>query len=450
MNDAQRIRRLPILVLSNGVHAVFAALTGGSTIILYYNELGLDKAQIGLIGSLIHVFGPIAFLFGPLAMRMGLKRAGILFFGFRKVTITLLALAPWLAVHYSSSVVFPFIVLILVTYGIARVLAETALYPWMLEVIPNSVRGQFEAFSGMASTACALAGIAIASHVIASNTGFGRFQMLILIGGAIGVVSVLLLLFLPGGEPKKEQTSRTPNWRELRFALGDRNLRAYILGLCTAILPTTAWAIFVPLYLLQEVGIEAAHVVMLQSASIAGHFCSSYIWGWAADHFGSKPVALSGLMLTVAAPLGWIMMPHHSVWSLPCAAAIALVYGVASIAWEIGLKRLLYAGIVPPEKRLEYIAIYYSAQEVTLLSSPLLAGLLLTWLDGAGSTVFGLSSYTVYFALTMTLCAVSILFVRRIKDDGAVSTLQLWARLPGVYPEIKERVRQRVARRPRR
>ena len=105
MNDAQRIRRLPVLVLSNGVHAIFGALTGGSTIILFYNELGLDKAQIGLIGSLIHIFGPIAFLVGPLALRIGLKRVGIMCFGFRKVTITFLALAPWLALHYSSSVV---------------------------------------------------------------------------------------------------------------------------------------------------------------------------------------------------------------------------------------------------------------------------------------------------------------------------------------------------------
>ena len=152
---------------------------------------------------------------------------------------------------------------------------------------------------------------------------------------------------------------------------------------------------------------------------------------------------------TVAVPAGWMMMPHHSVWSLPCAAVIALVNGVASIAWEIGLKRLLYAGIVPPEKRLEYIAVFYSAQEMTLLASPLLAGLLLTWLDASGTTVFGMTSYTLFFALTMTLCAASVAFVRRIVDEGSVTTMQLWARLPGVYPEIVEMVRKRVARRSR-
>lgn len=450
MNEAQRIGRLPVLVARSGVEAIFGAFAGGSTVILFYDELGLDKAQIGLIGSMIHVFGPVAVLVGPFAVRFGLKRAAMLFYSMRKVTITLLVLAPWLAIHYSSYFVFPFIVLIMATYGLVRVLAETALYPWMVEVVPNSVRGQYEALRGMAATACSLGAIAVASHVIASGSDFWRFQVLIGTGGLIGLISTALLFFVPGGEPKPQQASSKPNWGELKLAFADRNMRAYLLGLCTATFPTTAWTIFVPLYLLQEVGLAPADVILLQSATIAGSFLFSYIWGWTADRFGSKPVAVSGIMLTVAVPVGWMVMPHGSSWSFICAAAIALVNGVASVAWSIGLARLLYANIVPVEKKVEYLAVYYSAQEITLLASPLLAGLLLTWLEAAGDSVFGMTSYTFFFAVTTALCAISVAFVRRIKDEGSVGTLQLWARLPEAYPRIREAVRQRVARRSQR
>ena len=446
MNDAQRIRRLPILALSNSVGAIFGGLAGGTTLLLFYTELGLDKVQIGLFGSLMHLFGPLVIFVAPVAVRFGLKRTVVLFYGSRKVTMVLLALVPWLALRYSTELVFPIILLILGAYGLFRVIAETALYPWMIEVIPNRVRGQFEAINSMATTVCSLGAIAVASHVIETYTGFWRFQVLIGVGGAIGVASVSLLLLMPGGEPKPEQTSRTPNWRELKHVLGDRNLRAYVLGIGTATLPMSAWGIFVPLFLLQKVGLAAGDVVMLQTARIAGSFLSSYVWGWAADRFGSKPVALSGLALCLTLPVGWLVMPHGSPWSLASAVVITLVDGVAATAWWIGLSRLLYTSIVRPERKTEYMAVYYTGQEVTALAAPLLAGLMLTWLDARGA-IFGMTPYTFFFLVTMAICALSLIVVRRIKDEGALSTLELWSRLPGIYPELAASLRQRLARR---
>ena len=446
MSEAERIRRLPILAVSQSMHAIFGGLAGGTTLILFYTELGLDKTQIGLFGSLMHLCGPLVIFIAPFAARFGLKRTAVLFYGSRKVTMALMALVPWLAMVYSTDLVFPSIVLILGVYGFLRVVAETAIYPWMIEVIPNRVRGQFEAINSMATTVCSLGAIAVASHVIETYTGFWRFQVLIGAGGAIGVVSALLLLPLPGGEPRRELASSAPNWGELKHALGDRNLRAYILGIGTATLPMAAWAIFVPLFLLQEVGLAAGDIVMLQTARVAGAFLSSYIWGWAADRFGSRPVAVSGLALAVALPIGWLTTPHGSAWSFAWAAAITLVDGIAATAWWIGLNRLLYTSIVPPDKKTEYMAVYYTAQEVTALASPLLAGLLLSWLDARGA-VLGMTSYTFFFVLTMVICAASLVVMRRIRDEGALSTLELWSRLPGAYPELAATLRRRLARR---
>jgi hypothetical protein len=95
LDNAQRTRRLPVFLLSNTVHAIFGALATGTTLVLFYDELGLDKAEIGILGSLMHLLGPIVIFIAPLAARFGLKRTVILFYGTRKLVIILLALAPW-------------------------------------------------------------------------------------------------------------------------------------------------------------------------------------------------------------------------------------------------------------------------------------------------------------------------------------------------------------------
>ncbi len=43
-----------------------------------------------------------------------------------------------------------------------------------------------------------------------------------------------------------------------------------------------------------------------------GSLLSSYFWGWLADRYGSKPIALNGLLMTLLLPILWAIMPRGS------------------------------------------------------------------------------------------------------------------------------------------
>lgn len=53
-------------------------------------------------------------------------------------------------------------------------------------------------------------------------------------------------------------------------------------------------------------------------------------------------------------------MPRHHHWSLAFALAIAAILGVANLGRGTGANRLLYVNIVPPARRMEYMATFYA------------------------------------------------------------------------------------------
>ena len=114
-----KIRRLPWALLSAALGSVYGNL--GAVLVLYYDELGLPKTHIGLLNALIFLPGP-------------------------------LALCPFV-LHKGGLVgVVVFTTAVMGTFGVLRVIAETALYPWAYEFVPRRVRGQFSAINNIVST----------------------------------------------------------------------------------------------------------------------------------------------------------------------------------------------------------------------------------------------------------------------------------------------------------
>ena len=110
----------------------------------------------------------------------------------------------------------------------------------------------------------------------------------------------------------------------------------------------------------EEVGLIRANVVLLQSGTLLGSLISSYLWGWAADRYSSKPVMISGITLLTLLPVFWLFMPRNSPSSLYIALGIAFFQGVANMGWGIGSARLLYVSIVPAAKKSDYMSVYFA------------------------------------------------------------------------------------------
>jgi HEAT repeat protein len=183
---------------------------------------------------------------------------------------------------------------------------------------------------------------------------------------------------------------------------------------------------FLPLFMEKQVGLSTSAVVWLQTGSLIGGLASTFLWGWAADRYGSKPVMLSSIFPKLLLPIGWLLMPQNSPFSIYAAMGIALVQGVSEVGWAIGSSRLLFVSVVPTEKKTEYMAVYYAAIGLIGGFSQLIGG----WILDATVTLDGrflflpLNPYTPLFLIGLIFLLVSLFIMRQVQADHSVTTSQ--------------------------
>ena len=425
--NAEKIRRLPWSIASNAANTVFVQYTFfGSAFILFLNQLELNNSQIGFLLSLFPFFGIVAIFVAPMAASFGYKRTYILFYGIRKVVSAFLLLTPWVLARFGSQVTLIFIMVIVIVFALCRAIAETALYPWIQEYIPNSVRGRYSATNDVFSRITGVIAAAIGAYIIGRSAGLDRFVILIAIGVLFGFISVWAAAQRPGGAARKEVAGQRASLADLLPALRDINLIRYLVGLGLITLATVPMVSFLPLFMEEQVGLSTSAVVWLQTGSLVGGLVSTFLWGWAADRYGSKPVMLSSIFPKLLLPIGWLLMPQNSPFSIYAAMGIALVQGFSEVGWAIGSSRLLFVSVVPPEKKTEYMAVYYATIGLIGGFSQLVGGWILdasAGLDGRFLFI-SLDPYTPLFVIGLLLPLVALFTMRRVQADSSITTSQ--------------------------
>jgi HEAT repeat protein/sugar phosphate permease len=420
----EKLRALPWGVAWSVANSVFAQYTFfGSIFILFLNELGLDEAQIGSLLSLMPFLGIVAVFVAATLARLGYKRVFVVSFSLRTSTAGLLLLAPAILARYGQEVVLGFIVVTVSAFGLFRAVGFTAYYPWLQEQVPDSVRGKYTAVkNALASLSGVLAALA-AGYVLGTNPDLGRFRVLIVAGVAAGIVSIWTSTRIPGGAPNPGDRSESSSSQEMVAAARDPNFARYLAGIGLVTLSTVPLVSFVPLFMKDQVGLSANHVVWLDTGSLLGGLLSSYLWGWLADRYGSKPIMVSGVLLLPLMPLAWLLMPRGTAWSLYLALAIALGQGFINTGWSIGSGRMLFVGVVPAEKKTAYMAVYYAWAGVAGGLGQLLGGWLLSLAAGVHGQwwIVTLDPFTLLFLAGIVFPLAGHMLFRRVRADGEVS-----------------------------
>jgi HEAT repeat protein/MFS family permease len=419
-----KLRGLPWSIAGNSFNTVFVQFTYfGSAFILFLSELGLTKSQIGFLLSLFPFSGLIALFIAPWVARFGFKRTFLTFYGLRKVVTAFLLLTPWVFTLYGLQPALLYVSAIVAVFALCRATAETGVYPWIQEYVPNSVRGKYAATNNAATTVVGFMAVAIAGLIIGRSTGLTGFMWLIAVGVIFGLLAVWAFSFVPGGAPAQGDEAEALARRDLGGAVRDRNFVKYLGGIAILIIATTPMVSFLPLFMQEEVGLAAGNVVWLQTGTLFGGLVSGYLWGWAADRYGSRPVMLWGLVIKLFLPLAWLLMPRALPISLPVALAIALFQGFGDMGWGIGSARLLFVSVVPSARKGDYLALYYTWIGVVGGASQLLGGRILDLSEQLRGRllIFPVDPYTPLFVAGLLLTAVSILLLRATASDTQVS-----------------------------
>lgn len=421
ITNAEKIRRLPWNIALSATNNIFATLTFfGSAFVLMLNQLGFSNSQIGFLLSLLPFTGIVALFIAPHVARFGYKRTFVTFFGIRKVVTAFLLFIPAVMEHFGAPAVMTLVTLVVAAFALCRSISETGLYPWSQEYIPNSVRGKHSAINDMVARVTGLIAIGFSGFVLGVTTGLTSYMILFAVGLVFGAISVWSATHLPGGAPT---TNAKPiSHRDFLEVLKDRNFLLFMIGLGLIIFGGAPLA-FLPLFMQKQIGLNDSAVVLLQMGPVIGGFSATYLFGWASDRYGSKPVMLLGLYIKMLLPVAWLLIPRHSPLSLAVAMAIAFFWGIAEIGWAIGSGRLLFVRVVPYEKRAEYMAVFYALVGIMGGISQIVSGRLLDAFAGISGQflIFQLDQFTPLFIAVLVLTGLGVVLFHRVQADSSVS-----------------------------
>ncbi len=424
----EKLRGLPWGTAWSVTNAVFATYTFfGSIFVLFLNRVGLDKAQIGSLLSLLPFFGVVAlFVAAPIA-RAGHKRVFLASMMTRTLMALLLLLVPTVSAQFGAQATLALIVAVVAAFGLARAVGFTAYYPWSQEIIPDGVRGKISAIRSILSNLSGMAAVLAAGWILGPDPDLGPFMVLISIGVACGLLSLWLASKQPGGAPVKDARVEEGSLRNMLLAARDPSFRRYLLGIGLVSLATVPLGSFVPLFMIEQVGLSSNQAVWLDTGVLIGAVASGYLWGWLADRYGSKPVMMLGAYLLPLAPVAWLLMPRGVTLSLYVALIIAFVQGLVNTGWNLGSGRLLFVEIVPAEKSSPYMALYFAWAGVAGALGQVLGGWVVdlsSGLSGQWGIGYLLHPYTILFLLGIMLPLFGILLFRGVAADSGVTTRQ--------------------------
>lgn len=413
LTDDEKIRRLPWAFAHIAANTVFCQLTVfGPVFVLFLTELGLDKAQIGLLLAFFPLAGIVAPLVAPLVARVGYKRIFVALWGARKLVIAGLLLTPAVAARYGASGTLRFVAADMAAFALCRAIAETGMYPWMREFIPDRVRGRFAAMDNLLGTLFGFLAVSFAGYVIGRSAGLNGYMLLIFVGVIFGLVATAAIVFVPGGTPQRGSGSAKPDLRATRATLRDRDFVRFLAGLGLMTLAVVPLNSFLALFARERLGLPQANVIFLQGAVLAGGLLSSYLWGWAADRSGSKPVMLAGVISAVALPLLWLATPGQRPWTFFAALGVAFITGAGQPAWSVGYSRFLFMDVVPEGGAAQYMAAFYAWAGITGATGAIFSGQVLQRVQNLSHSTLaaGVDAYALLFTCSV-ICALGALAI---------------------------------------
>jgi len=447
----EKIRGLPWVLAKNASLAVHARfLFFGSSFVLFLNQVGFNKTQIGALLSLLPFLGLVAIFAAPWVAQRGVKRVYLTFFGSRNFFIFLLLFSPSIYLRWGMTIAFYYIAGSMACYGLFRAIGETGHYPWQQEYIPDDIRGKFSATANIITNVARLIAVSFAAYVVGLSDNLERFLLLFALGGIFGLSAVWAASRIPGGVPNPEVASKRPDFKGMAQSLKDRSFVSFLFGVGMLTLINLPIFSFVPLFMREKVGLSAGNVVWLQTGVLIASMGTGYIWGWAADRYGSKPVMLSGVIAKAILPMFWLVIPRGTSSSFIIALLIAFWQGFAAQGWWIGHTRLLFVRVVPPAQKTAYMAVYYAWIGVLGGASRMISGALLDRFAGLSRQVgfLQIDAYTILFVAGIVLPLVSLLIFRTVRADGPVSLGEFAGKFVhgNIFVAVESIIRYQLAR----
>lgn len=406
---------------------IYLQLTTSPATVQFARALGANGLHIGILGALPTAMLFMQFVSGVLVNRIKYRRRLWLTVGIAHRLVMLpAALGPCIWPDMPAGFwVWTLVALTAVNYGMAD-FCHPLWMSWMGDYLPKQGLSRFWGHRHLwmhwtAAATLGLAAVYVAGHPEGIKPAFAVLGM---IAAFCGVVD--LLIFLKVDEPPVRPAS-SPRLRDIFAApFQQREFRRFIGFTCFWHFAAMTGAPFISLFLLEYVGMDLLHVMLLWATSWIGGALTAGRLGWLADKFGHRPLLVLSVAFKSSLMVALLFVPanpHFTFWLLiPAFMLDALLNAGIAIAQHGFL--LSYS---PSENRAMYIAAGTAVAGMVGGATSVISGAILRSLAAWDFSFLavGVSHFHVLFSLSVVLRLFAAVLVLRVEEPEAAHTREV-------------------------
>lgn len=413
-------------------NAVSFQIMMGAPIIVYAKSLGASSTVLGIIAA----FTPLMTVFQlPAAQhldRYGYKQFVLMGWGLRSIFIFIVAAIPIMG-FLDGPTKMALLLASLFLFNLLRGISSAAWMPWMVELVPESIRGRFLSVDQLFMYGGCLLSLILSAIIMNGTVDPWEFSLVFLISAIGATASLQCIKKIPEvvAESKKKLSSQRVPWGAMLKYAPFRELICFNVIYMMVI---GSLGVFTVEYLRDMSHFAVSEVLFLSAFSFVGALAVLPFIGRMVDETGSKPllrVAVSvfaiviGLWFLIAAGV----LPA-TIWLI---AGLNFLSGAASANFNLANVRITMS-TMPEMGRNHFFALFTVISSLGLGAAPVTWGLML---DAIGSyeAVTGVlhwKRHSIYFLALLALNVVAFLFISRLHESpgsGRQEPSLIYARL---------------------
>ena len=382
------LRELPapprLFLLFTAVNVFSWQCIAGQALVLFARALSMPPALVGLLLSFMPISMLLVIFAVPLVEWLGPRKLLLFTWLARNLLAMAVFLLPWAVSRWGEPAGWQVLLFAILGFSLIRALGVGAWYPWLHELVPRPILGSyFSIETAMSQVVVILLALGMAP-VLAMNQGLGRFFLIYGAGIAAGLISVLLIRKIPGGESGVgEAASDALRPSSMLTALADREYRRFLLLAMLGIASLMWLNAASVMYLRDMLAYSDTRIMLLLAAGGIGVAFTVRFWGRAADRFGSVPAMIQLLAVHAFFAFSWWALLPAGRFTGLLALPIIVCTAVFNAAFTMVSARGMLCR-VRDEGRVSYTSLWILGVSAANGLPPILAGLLIDFLGLAG------------------------------------------------------------------
>lgn len=386
----------------------------GQVLILFARSLEMPADLVDLLISFIPVSMLLVVVSIPAVEVLGPRKLLITTWLLRNILISSVFFIPAVTVHYGQRAAWLMLLCAVLLFFLVRAFGVGAWYPWLHEIVPrDNIADYFNSETILVQGANILLAVLI-SQVLAHFSGISSFFLVYGAGVVIGLLSVVMLVFMPGGRKSPKLPGGERGYASFYTAFADKPYRHFIMVIAVA-LSSLMWVGSASILYLRDIMLFPGGKIMFMTA-IGGIAVALTIRSWSnlAERQGGNLVMAKMLILHAASTLCWFFLQPGSRFASALAVLALVGSMVLSISlWTVAARSML--GQVKNEGRIGYTSLWIIGVSLANGIPPILAGQLIDH--------FGQLGFRLCFAISIFL-GVSVSFLlKNLPEEGILPDL---------------------------